>query len=98
MKSSLENSKTTKAHHLGHHAVLREDALTTKVRAVMDGSAKLNAEALSLNECLYTGPSLTCNILNILLRFRWFKGPIISDIEKAFHMIRDDERDRDSLD
>ena len=46
---------------------------------------------------MYTGPSLTSNILNILLRFRWFKVPIISDIEKAFHMIRVDERDRDSL-
>ena len=76
---------------------MREDALTTKVRVVMDGSAKVNAEAPSLNECLYTGPSLTPNILNILLRFRWFKVPIISDIEKAFHMIRVDERDRDSL-
>ena len=66
MKPSLENSKTTKVHYLSHHAVVREDALTTKVRVVMDGSAKVNAEALSLNECLYTGPSLTTNILNIL--------------------------------
>ena len=97
VKPSLENSKTTKAHYLSHHAVVREDALTTKVRVVMDGSAKVNAEAPSLNECLYTGPSLTPNILNILLRFRWFEVPIISDIEKAFHMIRVDERDRDSL-
>ena len=97
MKSSLENSKTAKVHYLSHHAVVREDALTTKVRVVMDGSAKVNAEAPSLNECLYTGPSLTPNILNILLRFRWFKVPIISNIEKAFHMIRVDERDRDSL-
>ena len=63
----------------------------------MDGSVKVNAEAPSLNECLYTGPSLTPNILNILLRFRWFKVPIIYDIETAFHMIRVDERDRDSL-
>ena len=97
VKLSLENSKTTKVHYLSHHAVVREDALITKVRVVMDGSAKVNAEAPSLNEYLYTGPSLTPNILNILLRFRWFKVPIISDIEKAFHMIRVDERDRDSL-
>ena len=97
VKPSLENSKTTKVHYLSHHAVVREDALTTKVRVVMDGSAKVNAEAPSLNERLHTGPSLTPNILNILLRFRWFKVPIISDIEKAFHMIRVDERDRDSL-
>ena len=76
---------------------MRENALATNVRVVMDGSAKVNAEAPSLNECLYTGPSLTPNILDILLRFRWFKVPIISDVEKAFRMIRVDERDRDSL-
>ena len=76
---------------------MREDALTTKVRVLMDGSAKINAETPSLNECLYTGPSLTPNILDILLRFRWLKVPILSDIVKAFYMIRVDERNRDSL-
>ena len=96
-KPSLENSKTMKVHYLSHQSVAREDALTTNVRVVMDGSAKVNAEAPSLNECLYTGPSLTPNILDILLTFRWFKVSIVSDIEKAFHMIRVDERDRDSL-
>ena len=97
VQSSLKNSKTTKVHYLSHHEVVREDALTTKVKAVMDGSAKGNAEAPSLNECLYTGTSLTPNILDILLRFRWFKVPIVSDIDKTVHMIRVNERDRDSL-
>ena len=94
VKPSLENSETTTVHCVSHHAVVREDALTTKVRVVMNGSAKANAKAPSLNECLYTGPSWTPNILDILLRF---KAPIFSDIEKTFHTIRVDERDRDSL-
>ena len=77
-----------------HHAVEREDAFTTKVREVM---AKVSAEAASLNEDFYTCPILASNILDIFSRFRWFKVPLVSDIEKAFHMIRVDERDRGSL-
>ena len=64
---------------------------------VMDGSAKVKANAPSLNECLYTGPSLTPNILHILLRFGWFNVALVSDVEKAFHMITVDEKDRDAL-
>ena len=97
VKPSLENSKTTKIHYRSYPTVVMEDTLITKVRVVMDGSAKVNDEAPSLNECLYTGPSLTPNILKVLSRFRWPKVSIISDIEKAFHMIRVDERDRDSV-
>ena len=52
VKPSLEKNKTTKVHYLSHHAVVREDAFTTTVRVVMDGSAKVNAEAPSLNVCL----------------------------------------------
>ena len=86
-----------RVHYLSRHAVVRKEALTTKVRVVMDGSAKVKANAPSLNECLQTGPSLTPSILDILLSFRWFKVALVSHIEKAFHMISVDERDRDAL-
>ena len=97
VKPSLINQMQDRVHYLSHHAVVRKEALTTKVRVVMDGSAKVKANAPSLNECLHTGPSLTPNILDILLRFRWFKVALVSDIEKAFHMISVNERDRDAL-
>ena len=41
-------------HYLPHHAVLREDKATTKLRVVYDASAKTNGPAL--NDCLYAGP------------------------------------------
>ena len=97
VKPTLIKQMKDRVHYLSHHAVVRKEALTTKIRVVMDGSAKVKANAPSLNECLHTGTSLTPNILDILLRFRWFKVALVSDIEKAFHMITVDEQDRDAL-
>lgn len=57
-----------KTHYLPHHAVLRRDKTTTKLRVVYDASARSNGAAL--NACLYTGPPLAENIFDILLRFR----------------------------
>ena len=54
-----------RVHYLGYHPVVHEDAATTKVRIVMDASAKITTDAPSLNECLYTGPSLTRDIIDI---------------------------------
>ena len=73
VKPTLVKQMKDGVHHLSHHAVIRKEALTTKVRAAVDGSAKIKVNAPSLNECLHTGPSLTPNILDILLRFRWLK-------------------------
>ena len=84
-------------HYLSHHPVVRKDAATTKVRVVMDASAKITADAPSLNECLYAGPSLTRDIIDILIRFRWYRIGTVSDIEKTFHMIQVDEKHRDAL-
>ena len=44
---------------------MREEALTTKLRVVLDGSAKVKPDAPSLNECLHTGPSLLPTIMDI---------------------------------
>ena len=72
-------------HYLPHHAVIREDKLTTKLRIVYDASARSNGP--SLNDCLYAGPTFGQNILDILLRFRLFQIAVTADIEKAFLMV-----------
>ena len=57
-----------KVHYLPYHGVVRRDALTTKLRVVFDASSKATKDSPSLNDCLYSGPSLT-------LRFsRFFCG------------------------
>ena len=65
-----------------------------KTRIVYDGSAKLKS-GRSLNSMLYTGPSLTGNLVRILLNFRLKAIGITADIEKAFHMVGLDAADRD---
>ena len=82
-------------HYLPHHAVVRQDKETTKLRIVYDASAKSTGPFL--NKCLYTGPKFDQKILDILLRFRTHKVALIADIEKAFLMVSMSEKDRDAL-
>jgi hypothetical protein len=53
-----------------HHAVVRDDKSTTKVRIVFNGSAKSSQQELSINECLERGPNILPSLFDILVRFR----------------------------
>ena len=80
-----------------HHAVIRNDAETTKIRIVFDASSKESRVGTSLNDCLHVGPPLTPLLFDILVRFREYKIPMIADIEKAFLNVEIDPSDRDVL-
>ena len=58
-------------HYLPHHAVIRQDKVTTKLRIVYDASAKSSGP--SLNECLNSGPKFNQKILDILSRFEYIE-------------------------
>lgn len=81
-------------HYLPHHAVIKEDKQTTKLRIIYDASARSNGP--SLNDCLYAGPTFGQNIMDILLRFRIHQVAVIGDIEKAFLMVSVSKEDRDA--
>ena len=85
----------SRIHYLPHHAIIRRDKKTTKMWIVYDASAK--SDGPSLNDCLYSGPSLAENIVDILLRFRCHPTALVGDIEKAFLMINVAAVDRDVL-
>lgn len=93
--NNLNEEPNTRLHYLPHHAVVRQDKATTKLRIVYDASAK--SEGPSLNECLHIGPSLNEKIFDILLRFRLHAIALIADIEKAFLMVRVAQEDQDVL-
>ena len=70
-------------YYLPHHPVLKKDSITTKVRPVFDASCS-SQNGISLNDCLYAGPSLIPNLPAILIRFRRWKYAVTADITKAF--------------
>jgi len=78
-----------------HRPVIRNDAITTKLRVVYDASCEVNG--ISLNEILLKGPSLTADLFLILLRFRTKTIALVADIEKAFLNIFVHETERDFL-
>lgn len=84
-----------KIHYLPHHAVVRREKETSKVRVVYDASARANGP--SLNDCLHPGPKFDQRIFDLLLRFRMHRVAVIADIEKAFLMVSMAKDDRDSL-
>ena len=89
-------SGANRVHYMLHHAVVRQDKATTKLRVVYDASAK--SDGLSLNDCLFVGPSLNKKIFDILLRFRMYSIIIVlADNEKAFLMVSVTETDEDAL-
>ena len=95
MVDQPERKPANQTHYLPHHAVIREDKTTTKLRVVYDASSKTNGP--SLNDCLYTGPKSGQSIMEIILRFRAFNVALAADIEKAFLMIGITPQDRDVL-
>jgi Pao retrotransposon peptidase./Reverse transcriptase (RNA-dependent DNA polymerase)./Integrase core domain. len=82
-------------HYFPYHAVLRESSSTTKIRLVMNASARQNKSKPSLNDLLYRGPVLLENLGSLLLRFRLNRYALIADIEKAFLNIALQESERD---
>ena len=82
-------------HYLPHHAVVRQDKNTTKVRVVYDASSK--SIGPSLNQCLHVGPKYNQKINELLFRFRSYPIALVADIEKAFLMVSINPADRDVL-
>ncbi|KAJ0178490.1 hypothetical protein K1T71_006313 [Dendrolimus kikuchii] len=83
-----------KSFYLPHHAVVREDKETTKVRCVFDASCK-SSNNVSLNDCLLIGPKLQQDLRHILMRWRLHPFCIVADIVQMYRQIivHDDDTD-----
>ena len=93
----MELETPDKVHYLPHHAVIRNEAKTTKIRVVYDASSKEGKRGVSLNDCLHVGPALSPLLYDILIRFREKRVAVVGDIEKAFLNVEVKSRDRDCL-
>ncbi|GFW75342.1 integrase catalytic domain-containing protein [Trichonephila clavipes] len=92
--TSCDSLLDSQGFYLPHHAVIRSEKTTSRIRIVFDGSAREDGQS-SLNQSLYTGPNLHPNILELLLCFRKSPVAFTADVKSAFLQIELDFRDRD---
>ncbi|XP_062704225.1 uncharacterized protein LOC134286608 [Aedes albopictus] len=71
---------------LPHHAVMKLDSSTTKLRTVFDASCR-SKSGLSLNDLLLPGPTIQDSLVKIIMRFRFHQFVVSADIEKMFRQI-----------
>ncbi|XP_045459242.1 uncharacterized protein LOC123669695 [Melitaea cinxia] len=78
--------------YLPHHAVVRDDKATTKVRVVFNASQK-NSNGVSLNDTLMVGPTLQADLRHTVLRWRVYSIALVADIIKMYRQIKVAETD-----
>ncbi|XP_072377845.1 uncharacterized protein [Diabrotica undecimpunctata] len=93
MKLNKTETINKPEYYLPHHAVIKEDSITTKCRAVLDASSK-SSTGISLNDIMHSGPRLQQDLTNILINWRSYKIAYTADLEKMFRQIKIAEEDQ----
>ncbi|XP_055928222.1 uncharacterized protein LOC129959424 [Argiope bruennichi] len=91
-----ELCKDKPIYYLPHQVVEKEGRVTTSTRIVFDATSH-QANELSLNDCLWQGPNLYPNLLDVLINFRLNKIAISSDIRQAFLQICVADKHKDAV-
>ncbi|XP_068690949.1 uncharacterized protein [Montipora foliosa] len=86
-EESNSNVDKGRVYYSPHHAVIKKDRETTKVRRVYAGSPKSSKDELSLNDCLESGDNYILHIFDMLASFRSNPVGLMADIKKAFLMV-----------
>ncbi|XP_062708860.1 uncharacterized protein LOC134288330 [Aedes albopictus] len=87
MKEVEGDAEEVRRYFLPHHAVLKPDSTTTKLRVVFDASCQTST-GVSLNDALMVGPVVQDDLSSICLRFRTHRIAVNADIAKMYRMIR----------
>ena len=77
--------------YLPMHAVRKESSTNT---TVFDASAK-SLTGVSLNDLLLVGPTVTSPLIDVLLRFRFHRIALTTDISRMYHAVALPQSDRD---
>ncbi|XP_075157942.1 uncharacterized protein LOC142231209 [Haematobia irritans] len=72
--------------YLPHHAVVKPERTSTKVRVVFNASKKTDS-GFSLNDVLHIGPTIQNDLMNVILQWRFFKYVFNGDIQKMYRQI-----------
>ncbi|GBN30034.1 hypothetical protein AVEN_175411-1 [Araneus ventricosus] len=86
MEEVKEDTDLDAGYYLPHHAILRPDNKTTKLRVVFNASSKTSS-GYSLNDLLYKGGVLQEDLFSILIRFRKHIYAFTDDTKQMFRMI-----------
>lgn len=76
------------------YVVRKESSTTTKIRAVFDAPAK-SSTGVSLNDTLLVGPIVHPPLIDVLLRFRFHRIALTTDISKMFRAVQLADHDCD---
>ncbi|GBL73985.1 hypothetical protein AVEN_230910-1 [Araneus ventricosus] len=93
-RTSCDSLSNGLGFYIPHHAAIRSDKTTSRLRIVFDGSVHEDGHS-SLNQSLYTGPILHPNIFELLLKFRGNPVAFTADVKSTFLQIELDFPDRD---
>jgi len=74
------------SYYLPHHAVLKPERTTTKLRVVFNASSP-SENVVSLNDILHAGPVLQSDLTIQILKWRYFRYVYSADIEKMYRQI-----------
>ncbi|XP_059221109.1 uncharacterized protein LOC131995877 [Stomoxys calcitrans] len=79
--------------YLPHHAVVRPEHKSTKVRVVFNASRRTKS-GYSLNDVLHVGPTLQSDLTSVLLNWRKYRYVFCGDIQKMYRQILVHPHDR----
>ena len=80
--------------YLPMHAVRKDSSTTTKLRIVFDASAQ-SSSGVSLNDTLLVGHTVHPPLIDVLLRFRFYRIALTADVSKMYRAIQLINSDRD---
>ena len=88
----IDPETPTRCWYVPHHSVPKKSG---QLSLVFDCSAQY--KGTSLNNSTSQGPKLTCDLFDILIRFRQFKHAVMGDIRHMYNQVRIPTSDRDAL-
>jgi hypothetical protein len=90
---SQYNLKRDAVYFLPHHPIIKQNAITTKLRVVFDGSMK-TTKKITLNDLMLKGANVQLELFDILLLFRLHKHIFVCDIQQMYRNILLDKSQR----
>lgn len=89
----IEVRRPSFGYYILHHAVVRENSETTRLRVVFHASCKTSSNK-SLNDIQFVGPVVQDDLMAILRRFRENTYVVTGDMEKMYRQATVNELQR----